>query len=151
MTEIKVKVQRISNEFNDIPLPKYETPGSAGMDVRAAVEREMILESGKVTLVPTNLKVEIPEGFEIQIRPRSGLAAKHGIGLLNSPGTIDSDYRGEIKIILFNFGKENFAIRRGDRIAQMIISKVYKMEFEESDKLTESERGSGGFGHTGKK
>jgi dUTP pyrophosphatase len=150
MTDIKVKVQRISNEFKDIPLPKYETEGSAGMDVRAAVEKEMILESGKVTLVPTNLKVEIPEGFEIQIRPRSGLAAKHGIGLLNSPGTIDSDYRGEIKIILFNFGKEDFVIHHGDRIAQMIISKVYRMEFDESNELSDSERGSGGFGHTGK-
>ncbi len=149
MSDIKVKVQRISDEFNDIPLPKYETEGSAGMDVRAAVENEIVLESGKVTLVPTNLKVEIPEGFEIQIRPRSGLAAKHGIGLLNSPGTIDSDYRGEIKIILFNFGSEDFVIHRGDRIAQMIISKVYRMKFEEANELTDSERGSGGFGHTG--
>ncbi|NOX17294.1 MAG: dUTP diphosphatase [Chlorobi bacterium] len=147
---VKVKIKKISENHKDIPLPKYETAGSAGMDVRAAIENETVLESGKVALIPTNLKVEIPEGFEIQIRPRSGLAAKHGIGLLNSPGTIDSDYRGEIKIIMFNFGAEDFVIRRGDRIAQMIISKVYRMEFDETKELAESKRGSGGFGHTGK-
>jgi len=150
MSIVKVKIKKISENHKDIPLPKYETAGSAGMDVRAAIENETVLESGKVALIPTNLKVEIPEGFEIQIRPRSGLAAKHGIGLLNSPGTIDSDYRGEIKIIMFNFGAEDFVIRRGDRIAQMIISKVYRMEFDETKELAESKRGSGGFGHTGK-
>lgn len=145
-----MKIKRISNDFNDIPLPRYATEGSSGLDIRAALKNKIILEPGKVVLVPTNLSVEIPLGYEIQMRPRSGLAAKHGIGLLNSPGTIDSDYRGEIKVILFNFGEEPFEINSGDRIAQMVIAKVYKADIIESDILNESIRGEGGFGHTGK-
>jgi len=151
MKKIQIKIQRIDDSFNDIPLPEYATEGSSGLDLRAAVEKELILEKGKILLVPTNLKVEIPFGYEIQVRPRSGLAAKNGIGVLNSPGTIDSDYRGEIKVILFNFGDKDFVINRGDRIAQMVISKVYKADIIESKSLNESNRGSGGFGHTGVK
>ncbi|MDF1610903.1 MAG: dUTP diphosphatase [Stygiobacter sp.] len=151
MEKIHIKIQRIDEMFIDIPLPEYATEGSSGLDIRAAVENEVIIPKGKVSLIPTNLMVEIPFGYEIQIRPRSGLAAKNGIGVLNSPGTIDSDYRGEIKIILFNFGENDFVIKRGDRIAQMVISKVYKAELVESSKLQNSNRGSGGFGHTGLK
>ncbi len=150
MESIKLKIKRISDSFNDISLPHYATEGSAGMDIRAAVENSITLQPGSIELIPTNLSVEIPKGYEIQMRPRSGLAAKHGIGLLNSPGTIDSDYRGEVKVILFNFGKEPFKIERGERIAQMILSKVYKAEIEETDSLEDSTRGEGGFGHTGK-
>ena len=147
---IKIKVKRLSAGFNDIQLPAYATEGSSGLDVRAAVDKEIILSPGKVALVPTNLSVEIPEGYEIQVRPRSGLAAKHSIGVLNSPGTIDSDYRGEIKIIMMNFGEEDFPVLRGERIAQLVISKVYRADFIEKTELNESERGEGGFGHTGK-
>ncbi len=150
MQKIKLKIKRISEEFNDVDLPNYSTVGSSGMDIRAAVEDELNVAAGAVALVPTNLSVEIPEGYEIQVRPRSGLAAKHNIGILNSPGTIDSDYRGEIKIILFNFGKNDFVISRGERIAQLVISKVYQAEIDEASKLNDSVRGSGGFGHTGK-
>jgi len=149
MEKIKVKIQRIDSKFNDIPLPGYATEGSSGLDIRAAVENELIIEKGKVALVPTNLRVEIPIGYEIQVRPRSGLAANHGVGILNSPGTIDSDYRGEIKIILFNFGEKDFIIKRGDRIAQIVLAKIYKAEFDETDDLNNSRRAEGGFGHTG--
>ncbi len=150
MNPIQIKIQRIENKFNDLPLPEYATSGSSGLDLRAAVDSEMIIEKGKVALVPTNLKVEIPDGYEIQVRPRSGLAAKEGIGILNSPGTIDSDYRGEIKVILFNFGEKDFVIKRGDRIAQMVLSKVYRVVLNSTDELNGSSRGDGGFGHTGK-
>lgn len=150
MESILLKIQRVTDKFNNIHLPEYATPGSSGMDLRAAVDGEVNIEPGKTALIPTNISVEIPEGYEIQVRPRSGLAVRHGIGVLNSPGTIDSDYRGEIKVILFNFGEETFKIKSGERIAQMILSKFYKMEIQESDQLAESKRGSGGFGHTGK-
>ena len=150
MAKINLEIKRISDKFSDIELPHYATTGSAGMDVRAAIDSEMIIEAGKVVLVPTNLSVAIPEGYEIQVRPRSGLAAKHGIGLLNSPGTIDSDYRGEIKIILFNFSNEDFIIKRGERIAQLILAKVTIANLIEVQELSSTIRGSGGFGHTGK-
>ncbi|MEW6701258.1 MAG: dUTP diphosphatase [Bacteroidota bacterium] len=151
METIQIKIQHITNKFPDLPLPEYATEGSSGLDLRAAVENEMIIEKGKFGLVPTNLRIEIPVGFEIQVRPRSGLAAKNGIGILNSPGTVDSDYRGEIKVILFNFGEENFAIKRGDRIAQMILSKIYRANLVLTDGLNNTTRGDGGFGHTGMK
>ena len=151
METVQIKIQHITDKFKDILLPEYATEGSSGLDLRASVETEMKIEKGKVGLVPTNLKVEIPVGYEIQIRPRSGLAAKNGIGVLNSPGTIDSDYRGEIKVILFNFSEEDFIIKRGDRIAQMIVAKVYRADLIITDELNESKRGDGGFGHTGKK
>ena len=150
MEKIDLKIKRISEEFADIPLPVYQTEGSSGLDVRASVKEKVILEKGKVKLIPTNLVVEIPFGYEIEVRPRSGLAAKHGIGVMNSPGTIDSDYRGEVKIILFNFGENDFEINRGDRIAQLILSKVYKANLIEVKELSDSDRGEGGFGHTGK-
>lgn len=147
---VEIKIKRISNEFSDVPLPAYATEGSAGMDIRAAVKDELIIEPGKVSLVPTNLSVEIPKGYEIQVRPRSGLAANHSVGILNSPGTIDSDYRGEIKIILMNFGDKPFTIHKGDRIAQLVVSKVYSAKIVEAENLNSSKRGEGGFGHTGK-
>ena len=148
--EITIKVKRLNSGFDDIELPKYSTHGSAGMDVRAAVEDKLVLKAGEIGLIPTNLVVEIPEGFEIQVRPRSGLAVKHGIGILNSPGTIDSDYRGEVKIIMMNFSKEDFIINRGERIAQLVLSKVYRAALEENSELLKTKRGEGGFGHTGK-
>ena len=150
MERVRISIKRISEEFNDIALPMYATEGSAGMDIRAAVKESLLIRTGEFLMVPTNLSVEIPFGYEIQVRPRSGLAAKHGIGILNSPGTIDSDYRGEIKIILFNFGKEDFIIQKGDRIAQLIISRVFRADLSEENSLNESKRGTGGFGHTGK-
>ena len=150
MKKIDLLIKRVTDSYLDVSLPHYATEGSSGMDVRAAVEHPITIPSGKVALVPTNLSVEIPLGFEIQVRPRSGLAAKHGIGVLNSPGTIDSDYRGEIKIILFNFGSENFLVSKGDRIAQLVIAEVIQANIIESESLNNSSRGEGGFGHTGK-
>ena len=147
---VDIKIKRLNPEFDDIPIPSYATSGSSGMDVRAAVKDEIIVEKNSITLVPTNLSVEIPQGYEIQVRPRSGLAANHGIGILNSPGTIDADYRGEIKIIMINLGKEKFTIKRGDRIAQLVVSKVFTANLIQSDDLNHSKRGKGGFGHTGK-
>ena len=149
--KIKIKVKRLSEDFSDVPLPYYATSGSAGMDIRAAIKDGVLLQPGKVELIPTNISIEIPLGYEIQVRPRSGLAANHSIGILNSPGTIDSDYRGEVKIIVMNFGKEDFIISRGDRIAQLIVSKVYTAKIVEVKDLNTSNRGEGGIGHTGKK
>ncbi len=143
--------KRISQEFSDLPLPAYQSAGSAGMDVTAAVQTEIELHSGEYTAVPTNLSAEIPQGYEIQVRPRSGLALKHGVTVLNSPGTIDSDYRGEIKILLINHGKNSFVIKRGERIAQLVLSQVIQAKIVESDSLSETERGDGGFGSTGVK
>jgi len=148
--EITIKFKRLSEEFNNIPIPSYSTSGSAGMDICAAIKEPVYLKPKEVEIITTNLSIEIPEGFEIQVRPRSGLAARHALGILNSPGTIDSDYRGEVKIILINFSKEEFIIQPGDRIAQLILSKVYKARFEETEELNHSKRGEGGFGHTGK-
>ncbi|MBU1098479.1 MAG: dUTP diphosphatase [Ignavibacteriae bacterium HGW-Ignavibacteriae-2] len=145
-----VYIKRISKNFNDIPLPVYATEGSAGADIRAAVENEIVLGKGEIKMIPTNLMIEIPAGYELQVRPRSGLAAKYGVGILNSPGTIDSDYRGEVKVILFNFGQDDFIIKRGDRIAQLVLNAYSKMDIIETNILNESSRGEGGFGHTGK-
>ena len=147
---IEIKIKRLSENFKDVSLPSYATDGSSGMDVRATVREEIIIPAGKVVLVPTDFSMEIPEGYEIQVRPRSGLAAIHNIGILNSPGTIDSDYRGEVKIILMNFGDKDFIISRGERIAQLVVSKIYKALLKESNNLESSKRGEGGFGHTGK-
>jgi dUTP pyrophosphatase len=132
------------------PLPAYETSFSAGMDLRASINAPVLLKPLERALIPTGLFIELPEGFEAQIRPRSGLAIKHGITLLNSPGTIDSDYRGEIKVILANISEDSFSIQHGDRIAQMIISRHETVTWELVGELAESERGAGGFGHTGK-
>lgn len=147
---MKIKITRVNKELNDIPLPRYATNGSAGMDLFAAIESEVIIKPGETFLIPTGIRIQLPEGYEAQIRPRSGLAINYSIGILNSPGTIDSDYRGEIKIILHNFGKQDFTIQRGDRIAQMVISTYIKADLEISDEINDTQRGSGGFGHTGR-
>ncbi len=146
----EIKFLRIRPESDkDISLPMYMTPHSAGMDLCAAIDEDITLEHGEIILVPTGFAVAIPEGFEAQIRPRSGLAVKHGIGIINSPGTIDSDYRGEVKIAVINLGKNSYTFHRGDRIAQMVIKKVYQARLEIVEKLDNTERSTGGFGHTG--
>ena len=146
---IKVRIARVGDDTLDIPLPQYSTQGSAGMDLCAAVSGEMAIDPGETVLVPTGIRIELPMGFEAQVRPRSGLAIKHGVGILNSPGTIDSDYRGEIRVILTNFSKNRFVVRRGDRIAQMIVSSYARVDWELVQVLEDSQRGEGGFGHTG--
>ena len=145
---VKILIKKTSKE---VITPKYKTDGSSGVDLSAFLDKEVVIKPNSSELIPTGLQVAIPEEFEIQIRPRSGLAAKESIGVLNSPGTIDSDYRGELKIILFNHGKEDFIINNGDRIAQMVLVPIVKMEFEEVDSLPNTVRGQGGFGSTGKK
>lgn len=147
MEKIELKITKADN-YN-LSLPAYETEGSSGMDIRAWIENDIILEPGDIKLVPTGISISVPPGYEAQIRPRSGLALKHGIGLVNSPGTIDSDYRGEIGIIMANFGKEPFTIRRGDRIAQMVIAKICHARILEVNDLDSTTRGDGGFGHSG--
>lgn len=147
MGEVVIRVVR-EDWARDLPLPSYQTPGASGMDVLAACEEDIVIEPGDRALVPTGLKLEIPDGYEVQVRPRSGLAWKHGVTVLNAPGTIDSDYRGEVKVILVNLGTEPYVVRRGARIAQMVVAKVERARFEERERVSESERGSGGFGHT---
>ena len=151
MTDVIVAVRRLPH-FEGLDLPAYETLGAAGMDVRAAVPDgdPMVLHPGERLMVPTGLSVAIPTGYEIQMRPRSGLAAKHGITCLNSPGTIDSDYRGELKVILINHGSEAFTIARGERIGQMVLAPVTRIVWNSVDSLDETDRGSGGFGSTGR-
>ena len=144
---IKVLVKKLNPKAE---LPKYKTEGSSGMDLMALIEKPITIKPQNLALIPTGLSIAIPEDTEVQIRPRSGLAAKSSISVLNTPGTIDSDYRGEIKIILFNHGKEEFTINNKDRIAQMILMPVLKAEFEEVEELPKTIRGSGGFGSTGK-
>ena len=145
-----IKFLRLRPESDaDIPLPRYMTPRAAGMDIYAAIEKDLVLEAGKIALIPTGLAMAIPDGFEAQIRPRSGLAVKFGVGIINSPGTIDADYRGEIKIGVINHGEKRFTFRRGDRIAQMIINRVYQAGLEVVKELDETDRNAGGFGHTG--
>lgn len=130
-------------------LPAYETLHAAGMDLRADVETTVVLKPMERKLIPTGLHIELPEGYEAQIRPRSGLAFKHGIGIVNSPGTVDADYRGEIKVLLINFSDTDFEINTGDRIAQMVVARHEKVEWEQVEVLTETSRGTGGYGHTG--
>jgi dUTP pyrophosphatase len=146
-----IKFLRLRPESDaDIPLPRYMTPKAAGMDICAAIEKDLVLEKGDIELIPTGFAVAIPEGFEIQIRPRSGLAVNHGIGIINSPGTIDADYRGEIKIAVINLGGKKYTVKRGDRIAQMVIKRVYQARLKVVEQLDETDRNSGGFGHTGR-
>jgi dUTP pyrophosphatase len=145
---LKVKIKRLSGN-SDIPLPSYQTPGSAAVDLHAAVKEKIFLKPGERKLIPTGFCTEFPSGFVGEITPRSGLAIKHGISIVNSPGILDSDYRNEIGVILINLGKEDFVINRGDRIAQMNFKKVEKVEFEEVTGLKDSKR-KGGFGSTGK-
>ena len=144
----KILIKRLSKE---VPLPKYETSGSSGMDLAANIETNINIDPGKTAIVPTGLSISIPKGFEVQIRPRSGLAAKQKISVLNTPGTIDSDYRGEIKVILINLSDKSFIIQKGLRIAQMVLCPIVKAELKEVETLGNTERGSGGFGSTGVK
>jgi len=144
---VKVLVKKLDSK---VKTPEYKTSGSSGMDLMAFVENSIKIAPNTLELIPTGLTIAIPEDLEIQIRPRSGLAAKSSISVLNTPGTIDSDYRGEIKIILFNHGNKDFIVNNNDRIAQMVLTPVIKMEFEEVDQLPGTIRGSGGFGSTGK-
>lgn len=145
MTKVNINIVNLSNN----PLPKYETSGSAGMDISAMLAEPVIIKPLQRVLIPTGLYIELPDGYEAQIRPRSGLAAKKGLSVLNAPGTIDSDYRGEIKVILINLSNETVVINTGERIAQMVIAKYEKALLTEVDELNNTERGSGGFGHTG--
>ncbi|MFH1905305.1 MAG: dUTP diphosphatase [bacterium] len=148
MEEIKVEITRIPGA-EDMPLPKYMTERASGMDLSAAVKEDMVLKPGEIKLVPTGIRIGILPGYEGQVRPRSGLALKHGISIVNSPGTIDADYRGEVGVILVNLGKKDFLIRRGDRIAQLVINKVSRADLVYVNKLAKTSRNAGGFGHTG--
>ena len=145
---MRVRIKRLP-AARDLPLPSRASSGSAGFDLRAAIPEERVLRPGERLLVPTGIVLEIPPGWEGQVRPRSGLAVRHGIGLLNAPGTIDSDYRGEVGVILVNLGEAPFSLKRGDRIAQLLFSRVEPVEWEEAETLGESDRGGGGFGSTG--
>jgi dUTP pyrophosphatase len=146
-----VLVRRVRpQEDADIPLPSYMSAQAAGMDLRAAIPAELVLEPGRVALVPTGIALALPAGFEAQVRPRSGLAVRHAVGLINGPGTIDADYRGEVKVALFNFGAEPYTVRRGERIAQLVLARVFRATLSEVAELPESSRGEGGFGHTGR-
>jgi len=148
MTSIEISVKRLPHN-TDLPLPKYETVQSAGIDLPAAIDSPMTLSRGEHAMVPTGLAIALPDGYEAQIRPRSGLAARNGVTVLNTPGTIDADYRGEVKVILINLGMEPFEIERGMRIAQMVIAPVTQGKITEVDDLSDTARGAGGFGSTG--
>lgn len=147
---MSVRVQVVREPgCEDLALPEYATPHSAGVDLRAAVTETVVLAPGERRLITTGLRIALPDGYEAQVRPRSGLAVRHGIGMVNSPGTIDADYRGEVQVLLINWGQEPFTIRRGDRIAQMVVAPVTCVQWEEAQTLSETERGAGGFGHSG--
>ncbi len=146
---MKIQIKRLDNQYSDLPLPTYQTPGSAGMDIYAAIEEPITIFPHQTVLIPTSIAMALPDGFEAQVRSRSGLAARFGVFALNAPGTIDSDYRGEIKIILANFGNEPFVVNRGDRIAQIVIARYEKAEFQLVEELPHTSRSDGGFGSTG--
>ncbi|MEC9250120.1 MAG: dUTP diphosphatase [Pseudomonadota bacterium] len=148
MNTVDVRIKPLEN-YEGLALPAYETAQSAGMDLRAAVSEDVTIPPGEWRLVPVGIAIALPAGFEAQVRPRSGLAAKHGISCVNTPGTIDADYRGELKVNLINHGKVDFIVKRGDRIAQMIVAPVTQAVWQVADTLDETERGSGGFGSTG--
>lgn len=145
---IAVKVRRL--RAGGTPLPAYQTEGAAGLDLLADCDEPIAIPPGGRVLVPTGLVIEVPQGFEAQVRPRSGLALKHGVTLLNTPGTIDSDYRGEVKVLMVNLGNEEFVVRRGERIAQLVFAPVARISWEAVEQSSETVRGSGGFGHTGR-
>jgi dUTP pyrophosphatase len=145
-----VEIQRVRDGFNDLPLPEYATAGAAGVDLRAAIDEPIVLAPGERASVPTGIAIALPAGFECQVRPRSGLAARHGITMLNTPGTVDEDYRGEIKVLAINLGAEPFTIERGMRIAQAVFTRYERIEWREVAELQPSERGDGGFGSTGR-
>ncbi|MCG6918868.1 MAG: dUTP diphosphatase [Deltaproteobacteria bacterium] len=148
---LSIPITRLRGDADqDLPLPQYMSSGAAGMDLFAAVDEDVTIQPQAAALVPTGLAVAIPEGFEGQVRARSGLAVAHGLAVINAPGTIDSDYRGEIKVALINLGENPFTIRRGDRIAQMIVNRVYRVQWELKESLETTERNEGGFGHTGR-
>jgi dUTP pyrophosphatase len=147
-TTLTLQIRRLPHSAG-LPLPEYQTAGAAGMDLHAAIDADIRLEAGAITLVPTGLAVAIPSGFEAQVRPRSGLAVKHGLSLPNTPATIDSDYRGEIRVPLINLGREPFVITRGMRIAQLVVGPVVRVSWEEVDELPATARAAGGFGHSG--
>ncbi|MEX0722656.1 MAG: dUTP diphosphatase [Gracilimonas sp.] len=146
----KILIKKLPHA-KDLQLPSYESVAAAGMDIRAAVETPIVIKPGARTMIPTGLQMALPEGYEAQVRPRSGLAIKHGITMLNTPGTIDADYRGELKMIAINHGEEEFVVNHGDRIAQMVIAPVTQFPVVEVDELDETDRGEGGFGSTGVK
>lgn len=146
---IVVKLSWLTETNKGRPLPSYATPGSAGMDVYACLQKKIVIDPGKTVLIPTGFMIELPEGYEAQIRPRSGLAINRDIGILNSPGTIDSDYRGEVKILLTNFGDSPFEVNDGDRIAQMVVARYSRAIWEVVPQLADTRRGAGGFGSTG--
>jgi dUTP pyrophosphatase len=146
---VRILIQRTS-DAQDLPMPRYATTGSAGIDLLAAVDSELVIQPGERRLVSTGLRMAIPEGYEGQVRPRSGLALRNGISMVNSPGTIDSDYRGVVQVILINHGDRPFTVQRGDRIAQLVIAPVFRAVLVDSDELPETTRNDGGFGHTGK-
>jgi dUTP pyrophosphatase len=148
MNNVELLIQ-VRDEAKDVPMPEYMSEHASGMDLYAAVSEPLTLRPGERALVPSGFHMALPPGYEAQVRPRSGLAIKHGIGIVNAPGTIDADYRGEVKVILANFGDEPFTIRRGDRIAQMVIQPIIRAELKAVDGLPASVRGDGGFGHTG--
>ncbi len=147
-TDVVIQIKRLEHG-SDLPFPQYMTPHSAGMDLLAAVDEAVTLQPGEYRLIPTGIAIALPRGYEAQIRPRSGLALKHGISVLNAPGTIDADYRGEVGVILINHGHEPFVVRRGDRIAQIVIAPYSRATWDPVDRLPESDRGAGGFGSTG--
>jgi dUTP pyrophosphatase len=149
MEKVELLIQ-MRDDCRDVPLPRYMSEHASGMDLCAAVDEPVTLDPGERALVPAGFHMALPPGYEAQVRPRSGLAAKHGITIVNAPGTIDADYRGEVKVILANIGTEPFAVNRGDRIAQMVIQPVLQAELTQVDELPESQRGHGGFGHTGR-
>jgi len=149
MTDV-LNIEIVQEEHaRDLPLPSYASASAAGMDLYAAVQQPVTLSPGQRAFIPTGIRVAIPPGFEGQVRPRSGLALKHGIALVNSPGTIDADYRGEIRIVIINLGSEEFTINRGDRIAQLVVAPVVRVSWRLVERLADTERGEGGFGHTG--
>ena len=145
---LKIQILRLPHG-EGVPLPKYMSRSASGMDLYAAVDGEVVLKPGERKLIPTGFKMALPEGYEAQVRPRSGLAIKNGISVLNTPGTIDEDYRGEVGVILVNHGSEDFKVKRNDRIAQMVINKIEQADIEEVKSLSETHRSTGGFGHTG--
>jgi dUTP pyrophosphatase len=149
LPDIVLRIQQLP-EARDLPVPQYMTEHAAGMDLRAAVSSDLTLASGEFALVPTGIRIAVPPGYEGQVRPRSGLAAQHGVSVVNAPGTIDADYRGEVCVVLINHGKEPFVVRRGDRIAQLVVCPVARAQIELTDTLDDTERGAGGFGHTGR-
>lgn len=145
---MRVEIKRLHS--HDLPLPRYMTPDASGVDLYAAIPGTIVIPPGNHFLIPTGIAISIPAGYEAQVRPRSGLALKHGLTILNAPGTIDADYRGEIKVIVINLGSEEYILKRGERIAQMVFARVWQAELIETAELGETDRGQGGFGHTGK-